>query len=372
MTPEEFGRRAAEFRRRLEKARAQAAPQGFGWYPYNTLHQHPLLQKLLESSPVPLDRLLRSERVADIGCADADLAFFLESLGCEVDAIDHAATNFNGLRGASLLKQRLGSSVGIHAMDLDNRFRLPAEHYGLAVFLGILYHLKNPYYALETLAEQSRWCILSTRVARFTPDRSVSLQSLPVAYLLDERETNDDSTNYWIFSEAGMRRLLARTGWNICVAMPSGSAESDPVRQDADERMFYLLESRSSAVSGAGVTLGAGWHAPEQGGWRWTERRFVVTVSAPSASGPVHIRLGVTVPEVLTSRLGAITLRGMVDGVPLAPEVFRAAGSYVYSRELPRLRRGRPATLAFELDKALEPGFDSRELGIIVSYVSVD
>ena len=81
----------------------------------------------------------------------------------------------------------------------------------MAVLLGVLYHLRNPFYALEELASRASYCLLSTRVARRFPDGSVMPGGVPLAYLLGERELNADETNYFIFSEPGLRTLLQRT-----------------------------------------------------------------------------------------------------------------------------------------------------------------
>lgn len=48
--------------------------------------------------------LADGESVAEIGTGDGDLAFFLESMGRQVDIIDHATTNLNGMRGVRLLQ----------------------------------------------------------------------------------------------------------------------------------------------------------------------------------------------------------------------------------------------------------------------------
>jgi choline dehydrogenase-like flavoprotein len=181
--------------------------------------------------------------VLDLGCGDGAVAFFMESLGARVHAVDNAATNYNGMRGVRALKDSLGASLEIHEMDLDGRFALPDAQYGLAFFLGTLYHLKNPFYALEAVARKTRYCLLSTRVARFTPGGAVDFHDLPMAWLLDDREANADSTNYWIFSEAGLRRLLGRAGWNVLAWTTSGDTRlSEPSSETADERAFCLLE----------------------------------------------------------------------------------------------------------------------------------
>ena len=229
----------------MEELKAQLSPRDFSFYPYGTLHNVRHLERLLTGENRDLARLIASKRVLDIGAADGDLAFFLESHGAQVDVVDYGPTNYNGTRGVRLLAETLGSSVRVHEVDLDSQFRLPDERYSLAVFLGILYHLKNPYYALEALSSRAEWCLLSTRVARVTPDGACILRGQPLAYLVGEDELNHDSTNFWIFSEFGLRRLLERTGWDVLDLITVGNQEdSDPARPDKDERAFCLARSR--------------------------------------------------------------------------------------------------------------------------------
>jgi tRNA (mo5U34)-methyltransferase len=235
--------RSGPYARRLAEVKAELEPESF-WYPYGTLGNLWQLDRLLTGSNRALLRLAGDEPVADIGAGDGDLGFFLESLGCRVDLVDNGSTNFNGLRGARLLKEALDSSARIWEIDLDAQFALPRQRYGLVLFLGILYHLQNPFYALQALSTRARHCLLSTRVAQVTVDRRVRLADAPVAYLVEPTETNNDPTNYWIFSSAGLRRLLDRTGWTILDYITVGATtDSDPASPDRDERAFCLLRS---------------------------------------------------------------------------------------------------------------------------------
>lgn len=190
-------------------------------------------------------RTLGGQRIADIGAADGDLGFMLAELGFDVDLIDHPSTNWNGMRGMRALHSRLQSSAAIHVVDLDTQFDLPHTDYGLVILLGILYHLKNPFYVLEKIARCSRLCLLSTRVARFAGSPSTAIGELPVAYLLAAGEANNDATNYWIFSDAGLRRLLDRCGFDIVAFRTFGdTSASSPGDSSHDERAFMLLRSR--------------------------------------------------------------------------------------------------------------------------------
>jgi tRNA (mo5U34)-methyltransferase len=238
--------RAAQWKQQLQSAKSEPPASDRSWYAYDILSNLWHLQHLIEQIPESMLDLFRRGHVADIGAADGDLSYFLEHLGLSVDLIDWPATNWNGLAGARALGQRLDSrNVSIHEVDLDTQFELPSQHYDLVLFLGILYHLKNPFYILEKLAKHCRFCFLSTRIARQTADRKLHLEEVPVAYLLDPVECNNDATNFWIFSAPGLIRLAERSGWNVRATYRVGDTEqSDPSSEAHDERMFLALESR--------------------------------------------------------------------------------------------------------------------------------
>ena len=241
MNAQQLETAALRFMAEIDALKTSIDP-GFPWYPYGILNNFIHLKPIFEA--FPLDSLLQGNPLADIGAADGDLAFFLETLGHAIQIIDHAPTNFNGLRGARLLARHLRSAVVIHDVDLDSYFTLPDASCDLIFFLGILYHLKNPFLVLEKLSKATRYLLVSTRIARSAP-QGERLQHLPVAYLLHPSETNNDSTNYWIFSETGLMRLFDRTGWDVLSTRNVGDTlASDPARPDHDERCFALLASR--------------------------------------------------------------------------------------------------------------------------------
>jgi len=229
---------------RLRVAR-EAIGDRVRWYPYDILGNVTHIDKMLTGGNRDLDRLAQGMPVADIGGADGDLAFILEDIGgWDVDIIDTIATNMNGLDGARALRKHLGSRVAIHDVDLDRQFALPRARYGLVLLLGILYHLQNPYYTLRELALRSSYCLLSTRVARFAGPGKTPIGDIPVGYLVAPSETNNDATNYWIMSPAGLERMVQRAGWSILEKANIGNTEeSDPSTPDNDERMFMLLKS---------------------------------------------------------------------------------------------------------------------------------
>lgn len=214
------------------------------WYPYNTLASVLEFDPVLKKDRRDIIKLIGNKPFADIGAADGDLGFFIESFGVKnVHIIDHGCSNCNGLEGARRLKQSLYSSATIHDMDLDAAFSFPEKRFGLAALLGTLYHLKNPFLLLETLARHADLCLISTRIASCLPGGRKSISSFPLAYLLDSRECNDDSTNFWVFTETGLKRLLSRTGWEILDFGISGCRKSTPAVMEKTQRAFCLVKS---------------------------------------------------------------------------------------------------------------------------------
>ncbi len=371
--------RALEFRSRLNQIKAQLQVP-FEWYPYDTFSNFFPLERLLTGGDRCLLDLIGGDTVADFGCGDGGLSFFFESLGCHVEALDYPPGNHNLMRGVRALKAALGSSIAIHELDLDHPPAL-ARRYGLAFLFGVLYHLKNPYGALEWLSERARYCLLSTRVAQLTPDHRTRMQGAPLAYLLDERETNNDATNYWIFSETALRRLLDRTGWDTAGLIATGdTTDSDPVRLDRDERVFCLLRSRRIATATSrGVDLathlfdpqlGPGWYPPE-GGIRWMSGRATLRLEGPHSAEEKLYLSGYCPAQQLA--LGPLELRVWADGLAL-PGVLIAAPdeSFEFLLDLPAELAGRACVeIVLSVNRTFTPPGDQRELGAALQVVEI-
>jgi hypothetical protein len=362
---------AAQFHQHLQSIKSQSPlERGHVWYPWKSLAAFEVLDQFLNGDADALRRMIGASPVLDAGCGDGDVAFFLESLGLRVDAIDHVPTNYNWMVGVRTLKRLTNSSVGVHSVDLDARPNLPATNYGLTMLLGILYHLKNPFLVLETLARQSRNIFLSTRIASVTPDGRTNFGSLPMAYLVDEDELNHDGTNFWIFSEAGLKRLVQRAGWNIrrFVTVGASTNSADPVTPEGDARAYILAESRL-AENTCGLDLERGWHELEHGGWRWTERRFSLRLNLSAPLAPATLRLVFHLSEPVLARRPAVTVEAKLNGQPLPPATFSTPGEHEYTATIAALPAG-PAHVEFELDSALAPvGGEEREIGgILISF----
>jgi tRNA (mo5U34)-methyltransferase len=355
--------RARAFEQHLQQLMAELAPQRINWYPYRTLLTFSVLDQLLTGSRRDLLDLSGGDPILDVGCADGHNSFFLESLGCQVMALDNYYTNHNQLRGFNALHSALKSSVKFQDIDLDSQFTLTEDVFGLALFLGVLYHLENPFFVLEALAHRARYCLLSTRVAQRTPDGH-PMQKEPLVYLLDPQECNKDSTNHWIFSETALRRLLVQTGWTVRDFMTTGATrDSEPARPDRDERAFCLVESR--VCRHYSVQLLHGWHALEQSSFRWTERRFSVEVRHPPSAAFTVLRFDFRLPGP-----GPVTLSAAINGTAVPPATFTTAGEHSYHIRLPREALATsPIRIDFTADQCLTaPAVDQRELALLVPF----
>jgi hypothetical protein len=340
-----FGRRAVRhpFEQRILDIKRRVFPEPFDWYRFDSFANLTQFEKLIQGGLQSLVEAAGDEPVADIGVADGDLAFLFESLGCAVTAIDWPGTNANQMRGLEVLRRELGSRVRILEIDLDDQFRLDGERFGLVLALGLIYHLKNPFYFAEKLAMHSRRAVFSTRIL----PRGTTSDA--IARLTASREFEDDPTNFWFFSEAGLERLLDRAGWEITAKNVTGDG--------VDDRCFCLAESRM-AKRRPTIRLLDGWHGIENGAWRWTKREFAAILEDPSEAARFEMRFRV-VPEILQSPL---FVEAEIDGVPLGAEICASAGDHVYSRPVPA--RASRHTVRIRLSQAFPA--NGRELGVIV------
>jgi len=362
---DDLARSLPQFREKLKRAKSRIQPTAFQWYPYDSLesivHQ---IQPLLETVGDDMLERCRDFPLLDLGCGDGDIAFFFESLGFRVTAVDHELTNYNQMRGVTALRSALGSSVRILSADLDGRFQIDGGPFGLVLMLGLLYHVKNPFYLLEYAAQRAHYCLLTTRIAQRTP-RSVDMSEEALAYLVDSFELNDDCTNYWIFSTSGLHRLVTRAGWKMDQFRSTGCRDgSDPITARGDERACCLL--RSSITFGSRVRLLSGWHDLEEGTYRWTGPDFAVILQEPVHRGA---RLYLRFTLVPGSVDKPVTVAATVDGFHLRASTYSEAGEHVYADHIPQNCWGKSELqIRFVVDRVLTVESDARELGLLVSF----
>jgi tRNA (mo5U34)-methyltransferase len=165
-------------------------------------------------------------RVLDIGVRDGFFAFELERRGAEVVAIDYMDPADTGFPVA---RELLDSKVDF---VVDNVYNVTAQRYGtfdLVLFLGVMYHLRDPLLVLDRL-----WAVLNEggmlaletqildsalqlRDGSFTSLKAVDarLDDLCLMQFHPGDSLHGDHTNYWSPNAACTRALMEAAGFEI-------------------------------------------------------------------------------------------------------------------------------------------------------------
>jgi tRNA (mo5U34)-methyltransferase len=192
--------------------------------PHHSLGDFPANFWQFFKQAVPDD--LQGKSVLDIGCNAGFYSFEMKRRGASrVLGVDHDPVYLNQARFAS---QQLGLDVEFVRGDVYDIDRLVSnEAFDFVVFMGVLYHLRHPLYALEKVARLVRGKLLfqtmergGWEVADFADDfpfteRDVFFDDrFPRLYFVERRYAGDE-TNWWIPNPACTRAMLRSCGLSI-------------------------------------------------------------------------------------------------------------------------------------------------------------
>ncbi len=180
-----------------------------GWYHSIELPDGQVIQGLqtleqlrtrLAQFPIPED--LTGKRVLDIGAWDGWFSFEMERRGAEVLAIDSAEhTQFR------VARDLLGSKVEYRIADICRLSSKDIGRFDVVLFFGVLYHLKHPILALETV------CDLSTDMAfveSFVTDDGADLSAPPLMEFYETTELRGQFDN-WVGPNSSCLLAFCRT-----------------------------------------------------------------------------------------------------------------------------------------------------------------
>jgi 2-polyprenyl-3-methyl-5-hydroxy-6-metoxy-1,4-benzoquinol methylase len=356
------------FSKQLAEAKKEPLPLQLTWYPYDSMASIDHIAPFLRGHFAEFERAFRAGPVIDFGCGDGDVPLFFASLGCEVAAADNPPNNHNWMAGLRALRDRLNLPVEIHELDADTATQIPGAPYGLAFSLGVLYHLKNPYLALETLANHSRYCVLSTRVADVTKS-GVPIKVEPLAYLLDHRETNNDPTNQWIFSPTGLERIVKRSGWRIIDQLTRGCTHaSNPTDLDKDARKFLFMRSQRLSAP-ATIRLLEGWTEVNELKWAWVLKRFSFEATLLDGTRPPKFSLQFVIPDVVAAAAPVVKMSCAVNGQVAGTQNYSGRNEKYFEARLPSgIDYSKPIHFEFTVDHSYKPLTDLRDLGVIIPF----
>ena len=155
---------------------------------------------------------LRGKTVLDVGAWDGYFSFAAERRGAtRVLATDSYSWNGSGWGrkdGFELAREVLQSSVEDQEIDpLDLRPEAIGGQFDVVLFLGVLYHMRDPLLALEKVASVTREMLVVETVVDMTFTRR------PAAAFYPSAELVADETNWWGPNKHAVLGMLRAVGF---------------------------------------------------------------------------------------------------------------------------------------------------------------
>jgi tRNA (mo5U34)-methyltransferase len=216
---------------------------------------------------------LAGKSILDIGAWDGFYSFEAERRGASrVVALDHYVWSIDwdaagraestaspheraeawqpeslpGKRGFDLAHRELGSSVEPIVGDFMSMDLEPLGRFDVVLFLGVLYHLHNPFAAIERLIQVTDGLAVIESEAVAFP----GLEHRALCEFFESDELAGDATNWWapnMHALTGMCRAAGFEEVEVVVGPPPAASEAppgEPVRYRA------VVHARAAALAG--------------------------------------------------------------------------------------------------------------------------
>lgn len=202
--------------------------------------------ELLNQIGLPLD--CNGLRVLDIGCRDGFFSFEMERRGADVVALDYAAPEVLGFSvAAELLNSSLEYSVA-------NVYDLNSDDFGefdIVLFLGVLYHLRNPLLALDkirSVAKPGAFLFVETQLAT---DIKLNKLDIPLCQFFPSDTLYGDGTNAWGPNEACLNLMLEEAQFDVTDSRVYGHRGYAIARAIEDNKLesFRKMDTSTLAFS---------------------------------------------------------------------------------------------------------------------------
>jgi len=167
--------------------------------------------------------------VLDIGALDGFFSFEAERRGAaRVLATDHFCWSHPGWGtrdGFNFMYRQLDSQVESLHVDLLALDHAVLGQFDILLFLGVLYHVKDPYSCLVAAAGMCSNHLIVETVTAFP------LETLPAMLLYKPGELGGDPTNFWSPNVPALEVILESFGFSNVKAMPSPVSLGRPFKQ---------------------------------------------------------------------------------------------------------------------------------------------
>lgn len=163
---------------------------------------------------------LRGKTIIDVGAWDGFFSFVCKRQGAQrVLATDQWAWDHSpgGNQGFLTARELLASNVEHLKIDVFELSPATVGTFDIVLFLGVLYHLQDPFMALRRLREITRdFILVETHVVSYLEQEHV-----PVMEFYETNELNNDSTNWWGPNLTCLHRMMRAAGFprieTVCV-----------------------------------------------------------------------------------------------------------------------------------------------------------
>jgi tRNA (mo5U34)-methyltransferase len=213
---------------------------------------HPSRQELARLDSIGLPTDCRRLRVLDIGCRDGFFSFEMEKRGAEVVAADYANPKSTGF---GIAAEILGSRLTYQVRNVYNVHPERDGVFDIILFLGLLYHLRNPMLAIDhvrSVLKPSGLLFVTTHLASAAEVRDMGL---PVWQFLPRDSFAGDSTNKWVPNLSGLTLALEESSLKVLDALAPPVDSFAYVCAQAvgdDDLTFYRMLDSSEGVWGDG------------------------------------------------------------------------------------------------------------------------
>lgn len=187
--------------------------------------------KALDILKVEADTILsdgvEGKSVLDIGAWDGFFSFQAEQRGAaRVVATDHfcwSGEGWGNRLGYDYVHERLNSRVESVDVDVNDLPEIGLGQFDVVLFLGVFYHLKDPYTGLEAAANMcSNHLVVETVTA-------LPRETMPAMRLFASGELGGDPTNYWAPNLPALELMLKSFGFTRIEFTASPASENHPL-----------------------------------------------------------------------------------------------------------------------------------------------
>lgn len=168
------------------------------------------IPKIKRNANVIFSRVSVQDRsVLDIGCWDG--AYSLEALrrgASRVLSTDYYAWHDDGDRRAfELVRKHLAPSLEAMEIDVPDLSVERVGTFDVVFFLGVLYHLRHPFLALERVAKIAKECLVVESRMLYPFTRRKLMRFYP------NGELDGDLTSWWVPNRACLEAMLRDLGF---------------------------------------------------------------------------------------------------------------------------------------------------------------